>query len=110
MPGDLFYVALPGGRFGGGQVLAASDDVVHVAVAGVVWDCAPGADELAEAPRAVDHVALRPDALATAQVIGRAEGPPTASLAAWEARPDGARIVVAAPFAALVAALLADAG
>ncbi len=107
--GALFSVSLGGGAVAGGKVLAAGDDVVRVAVAGIVWDCAPDAAWVDEAPRAVDHLALRPEALDGATWLGAAAVRPeerTPAFAAWDALPPGERPVVRAPFAAIAAALL----
>jgi hypothetical protein len=111
-PGALFLVPLPDDRFAGGKVLAVEDDVVRVAVAAVLWDCPVEAAEVEAAPRAVDHVALRPEALAGARWLGVApvlDPERAAGFAAWDALPAGRRPVVRAPFAALAAALVTTA-
>lgn len=110
--GDLFVVPLPGDRYGGGKVLAAAGDVVRVTVAAVVWDCRPDAEQVDAAPRAVDHLALRPEALVGAVRLGTAPVRPaerTPAFSAWEAAPPSARPIVAAPFAVVFDALVGTA-
>lgn len=108
--GMVFRIPLGDGTAAMGQVLAVEASAVAVAIADVIWDCAPGLADWQATGRALPHLALRPASLAGVEPVGSApvdEGS-RAAHAAWCAGPPTGRAVVAAPVAAVVRALLAD--
>lgn len=100
-------------RRGTGKVLAvdhdvAGGDVVGVALSAVIWTCEPLPNVADEAPRLIDHVPLRPSALAGVTWLGRipVRADELAGYAAWRTAVE--RPVVDAPPGALIEALLAE--
>ena len=107
-PGAVLRVPLPGGRWGMAQVIAVTPRVVSVCLADAVWDCAPAALDWQHAGRAIPHMAIRPEGLSNAEVVGLLAPDPEAQAAhaAWQSQPAGQRPVSPAPLVALIAVLL----
>lgn len=102
--GAVLRLSLGDGTAALAQVVAVEPRVVAVAVADVIWDCAPGVLDWQNSERALVHLALRPDGIAEAELVGHCPVEP-ASIEAhdrWRAAPQ----VTAAPLGAIVRALL----
>ena len=108
-PGAVFRFELAPERSGLGQVIAVEGRVVAVALADVVWDCAPGPPDLETAGWALPHLPLSRAALSGVEWVGEGPAVPEAHQAAhaqWLAQPAAAREVVPAPPAVILRALL----
>lgn len=107
-PGAVFRFELAPERSGLGQVIAVEGRVVAVALADVVWDCAPEALDLETAGWALPHLPLSRGALSGVEWVGTGPVPEAhrAAHARWLAQPAATREVVPAPPAVILRALL----